>query len=219
VWAFWKSVTEHSDELIARVRSTKVTMDEWYAQREIQANKRDASIIDLGFSTFFLNRTNRSGILTAGVIGGKDQTGPWKINARFNKQNLIDRLGRVATYKSRIHVTRLDALAFIARRSASLPPRRSLVYLDPPYFVKGQKLYLNAYGLKDHAEVAAAVTEQLNIPWMVSYDDVPEIRGLYASANRMSYVLRYSASSTRKGQELVFTSPGLRVRRKLLLGA
>ena len=219
VWAFWKALVEHSGELIARVRSTRVTIDEWHVQREVQANKVNASIIDLGFSTFFLNRTNRSGILTGGVIGGKDQTGPWKIDARFSKKNLIERLARIASYKSRIHVTRLDALTFIARRSASLPPKRTLMYLDPPYFLKGQELYMNAYDPGDHAAVAVAVRKELKLPWIVSYDDVPEIRRLYSSAHCMSYMLRYSASSIRKGHELIFTRPGLRARPELLVGA
>lgn len=219
VWAFWKSAIEHSNELIARVHSTRVTIDEWHIQREVQTRKEHASILDLGFSTFFLNRTNRSGILTAGVIGGKGQSGQWKIDARFNKPNLIARLKRIAAYKSRIHVTRLDALTFIARRSESLPPSRSLMYLDPPYFGKGQELYMNAYKPGDHAAVAEAVTQNLKLPWIVSYDDVPEIRLLYNAASHMSYILRYSASSTRKGKEVVFMQPGLQGRQDLLARA
>ena len=219
VWAFWKSAVDHSSELVARIRSTSVTMDEWYAQREVQSNKQHASILDLGFSTFYLNRTNRSGILTGGVVGGKGQVGQWKINARFNKQNLIDRLERIAAYKSRIHVTKLDALTFIARRGHSLPSKRSLIYLDPPYFTKGPELYMNAYKPSDHAAVASAVTQDVKIPWVVSYDDVPQIRQLYRTARRMSYTLRYSASFTRKGRELVFVGPSLRARRDLLVDA
>lgn len=219
VWAFWKSVIEHSNDLIERIKSTKVTIDEWYIQRDVQTRKEYASILDLGFSTFFLNRTNRSGILTGGVIGGKGQLGPWKIDARYNQQNLIDRLKRISAYKSRIHVTQLDALMFIESRSDVLPPRRSLIYLDPPYFCKGQELYMNAYKPEDHAIVAKAVTQQLELPWIVSYDDVPEIRQLYGSASRIDYVLRYSASTTRKGKEVIFLRPGLHVRHELLVKA
>lgn len=219
VWAFWKSAVEHSGELVARVRSTKVTIDEWHVQREVQANKHNASILDLGFSTFFLNRTNRSGIITGGVVGGKAQSGKWKLDARFNKTNLIERLERIRAYKTRIHVSRLDALTFIARRGESLPPKRSLMYLDPPYFAKGQDLYMNAYRPGDHAAVADAVMQQIKVPWLVSYDDVPEIRSLYGASRRIRYALRYSASSTRTGQEVIFMCPGLRARRGLLLAA
>lgn len=219
VWAFWKCATEHSAELIERVRAAKLTIDEWQVQRDVQAQKKTASIVDLGFSTFYMNRTNRSGILTAGVIGGKDQLGPWKLDARFNKANLIERLQRVARHRSQIHVTRLDALTFTRRRSSTLPPTKSLVYLDPPYFVKGQELYMNAYAECDHATLAHAVRNELRLPWLVSYDDVPQIRRLYSPTHRTSYMLRYSASSTRRGRELIFARPGLKIRPELLTRA
>jgi DNA adenine methylase len=216
VWAFWKCVTEQPRELIAQIQSSPVTMDQWYAQREVQSHKESASLVDLAFSTFFLNRTNRSGILKAGVIGGKDQLGPWKISARFNKPDLIERIRRIAALRSRIHVTRLDALSFISRRDDSLPKRRSLMYLDPPYFHKGPELYMNSYEPRDHAAVAVLVTRKLRVPWIVSYDNVPQIKELYAGVRFMSYTLRYSASTTRKGKEMIFVRRGLKVRPCLL---
>jgi DNA adenine methylase len=219
VWAFWKSAVDHPGELVARVRSTKVTIDEWHIQREVQERKHSASILDLGFSTFFLNRTNHSGIITGGVIGGKAQLGQWKLDARFNKINLIERLERIRKHRTRIHVTRLDALTFIARRGESLASKRGLMYLDPPYFAKGQDLYMNSYRPGDHAAVADVVLQQIKVPWLVSYDDVPEIRSLYGETRRIGYALRYSASSTRKGKEVIFMCPGLRARPTLLLSA
>lgn len=215
VYAFWKSVTEHSEELLERIKTIDVSMESWYAQKLVQANKGRASIVDLGFSTFFLNRTNRSGILSAGVVGGKDQSGAWKLDARFNKSNLIERVARIVEYRSRIHVTKLDALEFISRRSSTLPSN-SLMFLDPPYFVKGQELYLNAYGPGDHQQVASAVMANTRVNWLVTYDDVPEIRMLYRGTRRERYKLRYSASSTRIGGEVLFLSKGLRADISLL---
>lgn len=218
VYAFWKAATQHTEELVDLVERTKVDMESWYEQKEVQKNKSHASILELGFSTFFLNRTNRSGILTAGVIGGKGQKGLWKIDARYAKINLVDRLRKVGKYKSRIHVTKFDALTFLHRRGKELP-KKSLFYLDPPYYVKGQDLYMNAYEPSDHRAVALRVTEELERPWIVSYDDVPEIRQLYRASRRKSYVLRYSASTQRKGLEVVFLSPGLRTKPSLLADA
>lgn len=217
IWAFWRSVLDHPKELMARIRRTKVTIEEWHRQREVQLQKSAASIFDLGYSTFFLNRTNRSGILTAGVIGGKDQSGPWRLDARFNTQDLIDRIQKISTYKSRIHLTRLDALTFVLRRNITLPAAATLLYLDPPYFKNGQGLYMNAYEPDDHKLVAAVVTRKLELPWVVSYDDVPEIRTLYENCRRLSYSLRYSASTTRRGREAVFVSDHLRARPRLLV--
>jgi DNA adenine methylase len=218
IYAFWKAATEYGDELIDRIEATKVDMDTWHQQKAVQQNKRHASIMDLGFATFFLNRTNRSGILTAGVIGGKQQTGAWKIDSRFTKNNLIDRIKKIQQYKSRIHVTKFDAITFLSRRGQELP-KKCLFYLDPPYFVKGQELYMNAYKPNDHADVATQVLNKLDRPWIVSYDDVPEIRNLYKSSHRKSYVLRYSASTERNGREVVFISPGLKTKPSLLAEA
>lgn len=217
VWAFWKCAVDHSDELIARVRKAHVTLDEWHAQRAVQASKSTASVLDLGYSTFFLNRTNRSGILTAGPIGGKGQSGKWRLDARFNKAELIRRLESISALRTRIHVTRLDALTFIDRRSSMLPTTKTLMYLDPPYFDKGQDLYMNAYEPEDHARIAQVVHQKLTLPWLISYDDQPQIRGLYQSATRLCYRLRYSASVTRSGREVVFMRPGLRARKTLLV--
>jgi DNA adenine methylase len=216
IYAFWKTIIDHSDEIIDRIISTPVTMNVWFAQKTIQADKQYANIFDLGFSTFFLNRTNRSGILNAGVIGGKAQTGNWKIDARFNKDNLIERIKRIASFRSCIHVTNMDALTFIKTEVSSFPDK-SFIYLDPPYFVKGQSLYMNAYKPEDHAHIAFTILHELKQPWMVSYDDVPEIQQLYKGIKKESYVLHYCASRHRKGREVVFLSPRLKVQPELLI--
>lgn len=215
VYAFWKSATEDSEALVDMVRGARLDMETWHEQKALQTRKATAPLLALGFSTFYLNRTNRSGILTAGVIGGKEQIGRWKMDARFNKDDLIERLKCIRAYRSRIHVTRLDAAEFIERRNANLP-RKSLLYLDPPYFEKGQDLYLNAYGPDDHTEVARVLLACNRIPWILTYDDVPAIRQLYKSCSQQKFTLRYSASTTRSGREVLFTSPGLRIDKNLL---
>ncbi len=218
IYAFWFSITRNTKNFIELARSTPVTMDSWHAQQEIQANKETASLLELGFSTFFLNRTNRSGILKGGVIGGKNQDGKWKIDARYNLENLTKRILRIAEYSSSIHVSNSDALDFVINKNKELPPS-SLIFLDPPYFVKGQGLYLNSYEKEDHAAVASVVVNDLNIPWIVSYDDVPEIRNLYLGEKVHAYELRYSAASTRRGKEIIFSSPKLKIEPKFLKNA
>ncbi|WP_338513887.1 DNA adenine methylase [Pseudomonas poae] len=212
IFAFWNCVLNYTDELLDLIETTPVTMESWYAQKDIQANKAFVSDIELGFSTFFLNRANRSGILTAGVIGGKAQAGKWKIDARFNKDNLKNRILSISKLKGRIHLYNQDALDFI-KACDSILPERSFVYLDPPYYVKGPELYLNAYTHEDHLTLARAVLSELSLPWMVSYDDVAEIKSLYSKvkSNEESYLLPYSASLERKGREIFFFSPKLNV--------
>lgn len=217
IYSFWQSALNHTSELIELISTTPVTIDTWNEQKLVQLNKNLATPLELGFSTFFLNRTNRSGILTAGVIGGKNQTGNWKIDARFNKENLISRILRIADKKDSIHTYNLDAVDFLKTCNANLP-EKSFVYLDPPYFVKGQELYMNFYNHEDHFHLSNFVLEELNKPWMVSYDDVPEIKSLYSKAHATEepYLLPYSASKERKGKEIFFLSPDLDTETKLI---
>lgn len=209
VHAFWIAARDHSDDLCRLITSTKLDMTEWRRQRAVQADP-DAELIDLAFSTFYLNRTNRSGIITGGPIGGYEQTGSWRLGARFSRQDLVARIQKVARHGSRIRIYNLDAAAFLADVLLQLPVR-SLVYLDPPYFVKGQELlYANYYEPDDHARIAGLV-RSLSRPWVVSYDDTPEIRKLYAGYHSISYRIAYSAHERYRGSEVMFFSDLLQV--------
>ncbi len=209
IYAFWFSVLNDTESLCKRIADVPLNVDEWRRQRRIQDNKDTSETIDLGFSTFFLNRVNRSGIVgSGGVIGGLDQQGRWKMDARFNRSDLIRRVERIAHYKDRIRLYNLDAVDFLAL-SAGILPEKSLVCLDPPYYVKGErKLYSNWYGPADHAEVAELL-QAYPWPWIVTYDSTPEILKLYASWRRVSYTVDYSASAKYRGAETMFFSPTL----------
>lgn len=205
VAAFWRMVLDRTDELTAKIAKAKVNMDERRRQQAVQ-DATDPDDLELAFSTFYLNRTSRSGIIRGGVIGGADQTGKWKIDARFNRDDLIKRIERIARFRNRITVTQVDAARLIAERLPQIPS--PFVYLDPPYFVKGEGLYQNFYGPSDHAEIERLVRE-LKAPWIVSYDAAPEIIDLYGRARTLRYGLRYSAQQRYLGSEVMFFSPGL----------
>lgn len=209
VYAFWVTARDNTDALCRLVSGAKLTMGEWERQRKVLLSKQPEQL-DLAFATFYLNRTNRSGIITGGVIGGRDQTGAWKIDARFNRVDLVRRIERVGRWASRIGVTNLDGADFL-RTVAPTLPEKSLVYLDPPYFVKGQeKLYANYYEPSDHAEIATLV-QALERPWMVSYDDGAEVRDLYHQRRAVDYDIAYSASERYRGREVAFFSDGLTI--------
>lgn len=209
VHAFWWAVLNETDELCRRVSLSRPSRAEWKRQRAVQsASKPDP--IDLAFSTFFLNRTNRSGILTGGMIGGKDQTGPWKLGARYNKPNLIQRIEKAARYASRITLTKIDGARYIQKRVPLLDS--PFVYLDPPYFAKGQDLYRNFYNPQDHAVIASQVMK-LKCQWLVSYDAVPEIMRLYIGIPNRRYSLSYSAQDRYRGREVMFFAPSLSIPR------
>jgi DNA adenine methylase len=209
IYAFWRSVLHDTEALCRRIYDARLTPATWRRQRAVQDDP-DASMIERGFSTFYLNRTNRSGIITGGMIGGVEQAGEWTLSARYNPSDLVARIERIARYGDRIRLTRLDASTFLLKR-VPLLPERALVYLDPPYYVKGQhRLYANYYESRDHALIANLVAG-LERPWIVSYDDVPEIRVLYEPHRRLTYGLDYTASERYKGAEVMFFCFGLAV--------
>ena len=209
IFAFWHSILNHTEEFCRQVMTCTLDVDEWRRQRDVQTEKTNATLLELGFSTFYLNRTNRSGIVASGgVIGGLAQSGKWGIDARFNRAELVNRIRRVASYQSRINLHCLDALEFLALCAGELPSR-SFAYLDPPYFVKGQrKLFANYYRSDDHAAVAESL-EACPWPWIVSYDSAPEILRLYRKHRRLIYGIDYSAAARYEGTEVMFFSSDL----------
>ncbi|MBD3618019.1 MAG: DNA adenine methylase [Chromatiales bacterium] len=206
IYAFWHSALNETQALIDMVQSAPLTIDEWQKQRDIYLKPGRKKRLLLGFATLFLNRTNRSGILGGGVIGGVEQKGNWLIDARFNRDGICERLQKVEDHKHRIKVTNLDAEVFIKNTKF---PKKSLVYLDPPYFNKAQRLYRNHYAQEDHARIARLVQKNLRANWVVSYDDAPEIEELYKDRRKIRYTLSYSAQTKRKGGELMFFSDDL----------
>lgn len=208
VWSFWHAALHHTDSLIEKIESTAVTVAEWRRQRALylEAPRR---IVDLGFAAFFLNRCNRSGIMTnGGIIGGIDQTGKWKIDARYNKPELIRRIRAIAALRDQIQVSNLDAIEFLRMFIPKRNRLNYLVYLDPPYFVKGSRLYLNYYEERDHAALATYLRRLRGLKWLVTYDNVPRIRELYEwPGNQITdFNLHYSAAVSREGSEILIAS-------------
>jgi DNA adenine methylase len=202
IYAFWHSAIFESERFIEKIQRTPVTVKEWRKQKAIYENQR-AKRFERGFATFFLNRTNRSGILNGGPIGGLDQTGKWKIDARYNKKALIQRIRDIAEYKNRITVTNEDGVDLVSRY---LRKKNVFVYLDPPYYDKAADLYLNIFQEKDHARLAKKLNAHPDATWLLTYDNKPEIRKLYTDRTVVDFSLSYNAYEHRQGQELMILS-------------
>lgn len=209
IFAFWRAVLDDTAALVDLVRTTEVTMAVRDRAKRIFTESTGTGL-ELAFATFFLNRTNRSGILNGGPIGGVDQTGAWKLDARYNKEALIERIEKIARMRKYISLTNLDAIVFL--NTAALQWRKNtLVYLDPPYYDKGRDLYYNFYQHNDHANVAFATHNLCDVKWIVSYDDVEPIHSLYQQASCLRYTIGYSARERSRGAEAMFFSPGLTI--------
>lgn len=205
VYAFWSAVFKENDRFVERIHSVPLDIAEWHRQSEICTKPSGRKQFDLGFAAFYMNRCNRSGVLNgAGPIGGYEQQGKWRLDVRFARENLADRVIALGAMRRRILVTGLDAIDFLKR---FLPAGRGrakvFVYADPPYVDKGKRLYLNAYCAKDHSNFARYLGQQKTLPWLVSYDDAPLIRKLYRKHQMSMLPIRYSLQHKRAAEELL----------------
>jgi DNA adenine methylase len=199
VYAFWKSAIFHTDDFCERIASVKVDIKEWSRQRQIQRNSR-SRLLELGFATFFLNRTNRSGIIRGGVIGGQEQSGNFLIDCRFNRSGLIEKIRRLATLRDQITISNVDGNALLQGNRYLTP--NTLVNIDPPYYVKGPDLYRNSFTHENHRHLASTVS-RLKSKWLVTYDDVPATRTLYKDHPCYTSSLTYSAQDKKTGKEII----------------
>ena len=190
-----------NDRFIDAIMSVPLTVDEWQHQKTIIDSAKQYSF-ELGFATFYLNRTNRSGILKGGLIGGKEQVSDWKMDARFNRENLSEKVRLIGSRKKDITIYNKDVSTFI---NTFLPKYsdNALVYFDPPYFYKGKQLYMNYFTLKDHKRIETLVRNNLKSDWIITYDNAPAIRNIYQNYPMKKYELNYSIGEKRKSDEIM----------------
>lgn len=209
IYAFWHSVLNKTNELCEMIENAELTVEEWKKQRKVQLNKKTANLLELGFSTFYLNRTNRSGIINAGVMGGKEQTGNYLMDCRFNKPELINRIRLIAKKKKQIRLYKKDAIKLIDKIQKESLNENVVFYFDPPYYLKANSLYMNYYEDKNHKKVSDKIKAIKNIKWIVSYDNVPEIQKLYSECPQKEFSFKHTAYEVREGKEILFFSENI----------
>lgn len=209
LYAFWYSVINESEGLCELIDKTEVTMENWQIQKDIQKNKDSAGILELGFSTLFLNRTNRSGIIKGGAIGGINQLGNYKIDCRFNKEEIKSRIRLIAKFRKFINLYNLDAIELIDKIQIEANVTETIFYFDPPYYLKAESLYMNHYIDDNHRIISEKIKSINNINWIVSYDDHEFIENLYETFPKKKYSFNHSAFSARAGKEILFFSNNL----------
>ncbi|MEZ4807479.1 MAG: DNA adenine methylase [Flavobacteriales bacterium] len=212
IYAFWRVVLNDTEWLVDRIDRVRVSMTEWRRQRAIYEEHRSHSLKEVAFSTFFLNRCNRGGILPkAGPIGGFEQTGNFLIDARFHKEHLIGRIQAIAEKREQISFENKDASDFICERLGQFRNSRLLMYIDPPYYVQGEGLYLNHYTTEDHADIARLLRSRRHRNWVLSYDNVDPILKLYQGLNTLFFDLQYSLQNVAVAKEVMVFSNSLEV--------
>lgn len=206
IYAFWYSILFETEQFCEWIEAVPVDIEEWKKAKQIQRNAEKVSLFELGKATFFLNRTNVSGVLKGGVIGGISQTGKYKIDSRFNRADLINRIELISLFRDQIIISNNDGISFINKLNRR--KENIFIYLDPPYYQKGADLYMNFYCYDDHKRLSEHV-KKLDKKWMVSYDNHECILNLYARNSKVMYELAQSASN-RVGDEILIFAKGIR---------
>ena len=204
VHAFWSSAVNDNERFVEQIRRVPLTLDEWRHQREVYKKGDQHDPFALGFAFFFLNRTNRSGVLNAGVIGGQSQTGAYRIDARFNRETLADRVEAIGELADSITVLDLDGRSVIQRYGRD---KRTFFYVDPPYVRAGSALYLNAFDGRDHVALAESLQKVSRAQWLLTYDVAPVVQRLYSDLYQCRLAITYSAHSPGRAEELIVAPP------------
>jgi len=206
IYHFWCSVLNDTENLLRLITDTPITIEERERQKR---NYRDVNADPLtdGFATLFLNRVNFSGVIKGGPIGGLDQSGTYKIDCRFNKEDLKSKIETIAGLKNRMKLYNKDA-GHLIRMSILKMKSPMFLNIDPPYVVKGSRLYTNYFTDNDHINLQRVITKHLSdeYPWIITYDDCPLIRDLYNEYYVQEYGIAHNAGGTVFGKEIVITN-------------
>lgn len=206
VYCIWKAVLEHPDETCAFVDAAELTVDEWRAHRDVYRRRDQADELELGLSSLYLNRTNRSGILDGGLIGGLGQTGPYKMDARFGRDGLKEKVRRLSDRAADIEVFNMDAEGFVSEVLGARDG--AFAYFDPPYVQKGPGLYRSSFDEAKHRSFAETVLS-CRFPWVATYDDDELVCSLYGNRVKRMLDIGYSAYRASSGRELLICSASI----------
>lgn len=206
IYAFWYSCLHSPNELKTLINSAQLTTEEWDNQKSIYRSQNGHSLLELGFATLFLNRTNISGIVTGGILGGKKQTGSSKMDARFNKKALCTKIDDVFAHRDAISLYNLDASDLILDRT--ILENNCFLNIDPPYVSKGAQLYRNHYNEHDHLKLSKIVAK-CSHPWIVTYDICDLVKDAYCNCRTSKLDVRYCANIKRTANEYIFFSDNL----------
>ncbi len=206
IYAIWNCILNNTEEFCNKIQNVEISVAEWDRQKHIYEHSMFPDI-NLAFSTFFLNRTNRSGVIKGGIIGGRAQDGLYAIDARFNKQALITKIRAIAAKKDQIVLTNKDARELID--SDFLQKYRNVfIYFDPPYVIKGSQLYKNSFTEQDHINLYKSISK-CKRKWIVTYDVCNFIEDLYSKYRGTYIELNYSVSTNTKANEAIYFSKNL----------
>lgn len=219
IYAFWKVLFYQTNELLEKIDKTKVSIENWHEQKQIYNSYDEYSDVEVAFSTFYLNRTNRSGILAkAGPIGGYDQKGNYKLDVRFNKHELTRRIKAIAKFRDNVEIFNSDGIELV-KKLYSIGKEKYFIFLDPPYYHQGKNLYLNFYKKEDHLKLASILELYSDQDWLLTYDNCLEIKEMYKKFRSSDINMTYTLQDKKQAKEIMIVSDSLHLPKTLRLGS
>lgn len=209
IYSVWHSILYDTERLLSTIENVTIDINEWKKQKSIYSSLKDSDeySFELAFATFFLNRTNVSGVITGGPIGGIDQRGKYKLDCRFNKKSLMNKISAIASKRDKISLYHMDASELISSVLTKMDHSRLFVMLDPPYYKQGESLYKNAFQKEDHVRLSHSIRMMDSFFWILTYDNEPIIREIYSDFPQETFELQYSVRNKRVETELLIHGP------------
>lgn len=205
IYNFWHTILNNPDDFLRLMMDTPVSIEERQRQKQVYGDSQSDQVSD-GFSTFYLNRVNFSGVITGGPIGGYAQTGKYKLDCRFNKEDIRSKIEEIALLSDRIGLYNYDAIELITCHLQE-SVRDSFFNIDPPYVEKGHRLYTNYFKESDHRNLEKTISKHLDkTSWIVTYDDCELIRDVYKTYHMIGYNILHNAGGSVQGKEIVITN-------------
>ena len=197
LYCFWKEVRDNTPDLVATLRKTHTTTTDGRALFEEltlakdQLNQHRNALCEFQRAVrfFVLNRITFSGIVDS---GGYSQSAYEK---RFTDSS-IERVKNISPYLSGTKITNDDYAEALFQDGDNV-----FIFLDPPYWKATES---KLYGVRgtlhttfDHAQFAENM-RKCQHKWLITYDDSPVIRDLFAFAEIQEWTLQYGMNNYRK---------------------
>jgi DNA adenine methylase len=201
----WTSVIRFPNELKKMVQDFKPSIEIFDKYKlELLSNStvsQNASEIVLhGFKKLAIHQISYSGLGTksGGPLGGREQKSKYKIDCRWSPDYICKKIDKLHNQFSKLEIKHQSCTSFDFEDLVN-STENSFIYLDPPYYIKGNELYQFGFTKEDHKKMAD-VLKYTNHPWILSYDDCPEVRRLYSWAEINIIYVNYSITATKDKQ-------------------
>jgi DNA adenine methylase len=201
IFSLWNAVINNPEELKELVNSFKPSIQAFDDYKQFFLDNPTpttiSEIVECGFRKLAIHQISYSGlgVKSGGPLGGRNQDANTKypIDCRWSPSNICKKIDLIHKQFISVdaRVTNSDFAAMITDTS-----RPAFIYLDPPYYMKGGDLYQHAFTEDDHRRMADLLRVCPH-PWVLSYDDCPEIRDLYSWARIEAFDAKYTIQQTK----------------------